>query len=201
MKDPRTMTDVPRMPVAEDLPTGRQLARATAGAAGVAAAILIIAVLPAEYGIDPTGFGSRLGLTMMGEMKRETAAASPVAATVPSTQSAAGSPEAPRNETVRFTLAPGAGTEVKATMRAGQQFNYSWSTDGAEIRFELHGEETSAAEGDYTSYEKGTSKGETGTFRAPFDGTHGWYWRNRSDAPVTIEVRANGSYAKFAQLG
>ena len=201
MKDSLTVTDAPRMPAAEDLPTGGQLARATAGAAAIAAVILVIAVLPAEYGIDPTGLGSRLGLTAIGEMKQETAVASPVAAAARASTTAAESPQGPRGETVRLTLAPGAGTEVKATMRAGQQFDYSWSTDGAEIRFELHGEETSAAEGDYTSYEKGTSKGETGTFRAPFDGTHGWYWRNRSNAPVTIEVRAEGTYAKLAQLG
>lgn len=192
-----------RYPNPSDLPSSRQLALATLGAAAVAAVILTVAVLPAEYGIDPTGIGSTLGLTPMGNMKRQdtAAAGATVVAAQVATPATVPSASGPRTETVRFTLAPGAGTEVKATMRAGQQFEYSWSTDGAEIRFELHGEETGAAEGDYTSYEKGTSKGEAGTFRAPFDGTHGWYWRNRSDAPVTIEVRANGSYAKFAQLG
>ncbi len=50
-------------------PTSRQLLHSSAIA--VAAAILILAtvVLPAEYGIDPTGAGRALGLTRMGEIK------------------------------------------------------------------------------------------------------------------------------------
>ncbi len=194
-------------PRAEDLPTSRQLARATALAAATAAAILVVAVLPAEYGIDPTGAGRALGLTAMGEMKQQEAATADAtpATVVPAATAevAAAEPAAPvagvRTEEVRLTLAPNEGTEVKATMRAGEQFDYAWSTDGAEVRFELHGEELNAAADEYTSYEKGASKGGSGTFRAPFDGTHGWYWRNRSGAPVTITVRATGTFSAFAQ--
>lgn len=40
----------------------------------VAAAVLIVTVvLPAEYGIDPTGIGERLGLRQMGEIKERLA--------------------------------------------------------------------------------------------------------------------------------
>ena len=35
----------------------------------VASAIVVCAVLPAEYGIDPTGVGRLLGLTQMGKLK------------------------------------------------------------------------------------------------------------------------------------
>ncbi|ODT04488.1 MAG: hypothetical protein ABS52_04320 [Gemmatimonadetes bacterium SCN 70-22] len=35
----------------------------------MAGALLLTAVLPAEYGIDPTGAGRVLGLTQMGEIK------------------------------------------------------------------------------------------------------------------------------------
>jgi hypothetical protein len=38
-------------------------------ALAVAASLLITIVLPAEYGIDPTGVGRVLGLTRMGEIK------------------------------------------------------------------------------------------------------------------------------------
>lgn len=41
----------------------RRLSLATLGALGVAALVLVLAVLPAEYGIDPTGFGDATGLT------------------------------------------------------------------------------------------------------------------------------------------
>ena len=101
---------------------------------------------------------------------------------------------------VTLTLQPDEGSEVKATMTAGSEFTYEWSTGGAKINFELHGEELGASGDDYTSYEKGTSAGASGTFRAPFDGTHGWYWRNRTNAPITITVKAIGTFQKFARL-
>jgi len=43
----------------------RELLRGTILAAVVAAVILAVAVLPAEYGIDPTGAGHALGLTKL----------------------------------------------------------------------------------------------------------------------------------------
>lgn len=196
-------------PTQAELPTRRQLNRATLISAGVAALLLVTTVLPAEYGYDPTGIGRGLGLTPMGEMKREQAAAET------KTEEAADSgdivldeePAAPAAPTaggqkgeVTLTLAPDEGTEVKATMQAGGQIQYQWSTGGPKVNFELHGEEAGAASSDYTSYEKGTSAGESGTFRAPFDGTHGWFWRNRTGAPLTINVKAIGSFAKFEQV-
>ena len=46
--------------------------------------------------------------------------------------------------TVSLTLKPNEGREVKATMKAGEALVYRWHTDGAEVRFELHGEEFGA---------------------------------------------------------
>ena len=60
-----------RKPSLEELPSSAQLLRSTILAAIGAAAILLVVVLPAEYGIDPTGAGRVLGLTEMGEIKRE----------------------------------------------------------------------------------------------------------------------------------
>ena len=82
-------------------------------------------------------------------------------------------------------------------MRAGDRLTYNWSTGGPDVRFELHGEERGAAAGTYTSYEKGASAGETGDFQAPFDGTHGWFWRNRTTSAVTITVKATGAFRSF----
>lgn len=198
-------------PTLAELPTKRQLARATLIAAGVAAVLVVTAVLPAEYGYDPTGIGRAIGLTPMGEMKREAARAKAdgllnaasdsgdiVMDEAPAT--AAASAAAQTGE-VTLTLAPAEGTEVKATMKAGDELQYEWSTDGPKVNFELHGEEIGAASSDYTSYEKGTAEGQSGTFRAPFDGTHGWFWRNRTTAPVTITIKARGTFSKFARVG
>lgn len=201
------MTEQVHAPTIGELPTTRQLNKATLVAAGVAAVLLATVVLPAEYGVDPTGVGGVLGLTKMGQTKR--AAAEPTEVVedtgdiVMDTPIQTATPPVPagaQTQEVRFDLAPGEGTEVKATMTAGKEFTYRWATNGAPVNFELHGEPPSAASNEYTTYEKGTSIGANGTFRAPFDGTHGWYWRNRGSAPVTITVSATGDYQKFVQL-
>jgi hypothetical protein len=59
------------MPSRAELPTSAQLLRSTLIAAGVAGALLVTVVLPAEYGIDPTGAGRALGLAQMGEIKTQ----------------------------------------------------------------------------------------------------------------------------------
>ena len=49
-----------------------QLLKATALALAVAGAILLTTVLPAEYGIDPTGIGKALGLTALHPLLAKT---------------------------------------------------------------------------------------------------------------------------------
>ena len=202
-------------PRSDELPSPQQLARASWAAVVAALVILVTTVLPGEYGIDPTGIGRVLGLTKMGEMKRDEAA---LPAAVPQAVVADSAPRlvtmtegaptvepsapvaGPKTDEVQLTLQPNEGTEVKAVMKAGDEFNYTWSTDGAEVRFDLHGEPHGAAKNIFTSYEKGTSTGATGKFRAPFDGTHGWFWRNKTPNPVIITIRTSGNYEKESQL-
>ena len=61
-------TDLPNR---AELPTSGQLLRSTMIAAGAAAVLLVTIVLPAEYGVDPTGAGRLLGLRQMGEIKTQ----------------------------------------------------------------------------------------------------------------------------------
>src|SRR5882762_11346340 len=56
------MTD-PRPEITVQPPSKKSLAKATIVALLVAAVLLITAILPAEYGIDPLGTGKALGLT------------------------------------------------------------------------------------------------------------------------------------------
>lgn len=51
-------------------PSPRALVRSALIALVVAIVLAITVVLPAEYGIDPTGLGRPLGLTRMGEIKQ-----------------------------------------------------------------------------------------------------------------------------------
>lgn len=184
-------------PSSADLPTTKQLNRATLIAAAVAGALLVTVVMPAEYGVDPVGTGRILGLTAMGEAKKEANTEAAFKPTIVEELPTEGAATA-QSQKVQITLAPGEGQEVKADMRGGDSFEYQWATGGPEVRFELHGEEKGAAADAYTSYEKGTSAGASGKFTAPFDGTHGWFWRNRTDGPVTITVVAKGTFRSFA---
>ncbi|HZI52025.1 MAG TPA: hypothetical protein VFE29_09390, partial [Terriglobia bacterium] len=53
--------------------SGKNLVGATIIALILAAVILVVAVLPAEYGIDPLGIGGALGLTKLNAEGGETA--------------------------------------------------------------------------------------------------------------------------------
>ena len=70
-------TDLPNR---AELPSSRQLLRSTAIALVAAGALLTTTVLPAEYGIDPTGIGGALGLTQMGQIKTSRSAEAAAAA-------------------------------------------------------------------------------------------------------------------------
>jgi len=186
-------------PAPGELPTARQLNRATAIAAGVAAILLVTVVLPAEFGIDPVRTGRLLGLTEMGAMKR--AAAQSAAADTGSGDLTL-DPEPARVYSLQsgeqtVSLAPGEGREVKAAMQAGGEFDYEWSTNGTPVHYELHGEPDGAKNGEYSSFDIGVSAGQQGKFRAPFAGTQGWYWRNDGKQPVTVTVKAKGTWASF----
>ena len=181
-------------------PSRSSLAKATCGAAAAAAAILTLFVLPAEYGIDPTGIGTALGLTGMvsGEAKQVAPPAqSPVATgTLPTpTRDAIARATPWRQDEQTITLAPHSGREVKAHMSRGDSFVFQWKASGGPVKAEMHGEKLNATDGSFTDYWKELEMtGGQGNFTAPFDGTHGWYFRNKGEATVTVTVRTVGFY-------
>lgn len=200
----------------QPLPTLPQLIKATALALIVAGVLLITAVLPAEYDIDPTGVGKMLGLTTLSASSApasESAASTPVpavsTATLPNSMAVA-APAAQaspatvtksavpfRSDEMSLTLQPDEGSEIKAAMRKGEQFVFTWVAEGGKVNFDMHGEKPNAGE-KFTSYWKDKQQTSAqGIFVAPFDGTHGWYWRNRGDKPVTVKVKVSGFYEKL----
>lgn len=202
-------------PNLDDLPTSRQLARATAISAAVAGALLVTVVLPAEYAIDPTGVGGALGFTEMGEIKAQLAqeaaadeAATALAATASATsagspatvaQAAAAAGEATvRSDVTQITLQPGQGAEVKAAMGKGARLAFAWSVSGGTVNFDTHADAPGI---DYHGYGKGqSSPGEKGQLVAAFAGKHGWFWRNRGDGPVTVTLRTQGAYTDIKRV-
>lgn len=202
-------TDLPRR---ADLPSAGQLLRSTATAALVAGVLLVTIVLPSEYGIDPTRIGRVFGLTQMGEIKMALAAeaaeerkaekAAPPArktAAVEAPSKPAGAPA--QGHTTVIRLKPGQGAEIKLAMRKGGVVRYEWTTQGGPVNYDTHGDEVNAPKGFYHGYGKGrNSEGDKGTLEAAFDGTHGWFWRNRSPGEVTVTLKTNGDYAEIKRV-
>ena len=178
-----------------------QLLKATALAAAVALVLLICAVLPAEYGYDPTGAGHALGLTALHQAGQE----EEEAVQLPQTDKTIGATvvqyEAPfRVEEMSLTLLPNEGAEIKALMRAGESFVFGWSSS-APVSFDMHGEKVGGGD-EFSSYWKDRDQTAAhGRFIAPFDGTHGWWWKNRGGEPVKITVKVSGYFERLFMPG
>jgi len=177
------------------------LAKASGVAAVVAAVVLSVFVLPAEYGIDPTGAGAAMGITgMAAATEIDTPAAKSVdtvaSTTLPIPDKAAISRTGTwRADELTIELAPHSGKEIKAHMGAGDSFVFEWASKGGPVKLDMHGERPDAPNGEFTSYweERELTEGK-GVFTAPFAGTHGWYWRNKGETPVSVTVRVTGFY-------
>jgi hypothetical protein len=182
------------------LPSLAQLGKATFAALVAAGVILTTTVLPAEYGIDPFGAGRALGLL---KMNAGSAAVLPAAPAAVGPASAVATPVARtdakfRSDEMTVTLAPGEGAEIKALIRKGQQFVFNWSTDGAPVKADMHGEPENAKPNEFTTYWKEPQQAHgQGSFTAGFDGIHGWFWRNKGSQPVTIKVQVSGFHEKL----
>ena len=102
-----------------------------------------------------------------------------------------------RTDEMSVTLAPGEGAEIKLVMLKGAKVNFTWDADSAPVNFDMHGD----GGGENISYEKGRGIAEDeGVLEAAFDGNHGWFWRNRTDAPVTVTLKTSGDYTDIKQM-
>lgn len=193
-----------------ETPSKEKLVQATVIAITVALVLLVTAVLPAEYGIDPLGVGKALGLTGL-------AASGAGAAAAPAAGRGAAGPviEAPTIKGVfvaqpkrykidsrEIKLESGEGIEIKYHMEKGAGMVYSWTVSPSEkVFYEFHGEPDAkpagAPEDYFESYEKDDQVGKdqsNGTFTAPSTGIHGWFWENQTGVPVTIKLVTAGYY-------
>ena len=189
-------------PAAIPPPTARRLLLQTGVALVLATAFAVLVALPAERGVDPTGFGKLTGLTRLA--KPQTAQ---LAAPVKPAAAAAGSssPTPFLSDVIEIKLTPGgeegSETERKVWLEAGQSLVYAWSADG-EVYSDFHGEtlpspKVAVAEYRITDPDKGADpKAASGSLTAPMAGFHGWYFVNLSEKPVTIRVKIAGFYER-----
>lgn len=209
-------------PNIDDLPTACQLWRSTAIAAGAAALILVTVVWPSEYGIDPTGIGGIIGLAEMGEIKSQLAEEAEADRLMMEGQvepqsswqpglldvifgaivGTAHAQDAPAEvsvwtDEITFALEPGQGIEIKLVMEEGAVAPFEWAVEGGEVNFDLHGD----GSGNEISYEKGRAVAQAaGKLTAAFTGNHGWFWRNRGDATVSVTLRVAGAYSEIKRF-
>jgi hypothetical protein len=172
-------------------PSITRIAKATAIAALVAGAVLLVAVLPAEYGIDPLGAGRALGLLSISTTE-EAGAPVPVETGVNVAQ-----PRVYKVDAQDFELFPGEGFEFKYRMEKAAVMVYSWKASGV-LEFEFHGEpDEKPTEDYYESYvlDKDGKAEAFGSFTAPSTGVHGWYWKNNGEDSVSLRLTTAGFYS------
>ena len=150
----------------------------------IAASVLVLFVLPAEYGLDPLGAGEKLGLTALSD-QQQTALQS--------------RPEALQQDSRRFVLAPFEAVEYKYRLEQGAAFLYQWRASG-EVLYDMHSEPDGAAPGFAQSFAKSRDTKDSGTYVAPFSGIHGWFWQNRGKQEVTVELETKGFYPYAVQF-
>jgi hypothetical protein len=164
--------------------SSKTLLKASASATLVAIVALITLILPAEYNIDPTGIGHKLGLTVL-------ATPSVAATPTPDKSTQAGSD---KYQVIEVIVPAGQGIEYKFSMQQNHKMTYEWLTDGPALYFDLHGEPQGDTTGYFESYAIATLDGMKGSFTTAFAGSHGWYWKNTSDKPVAVQLMVKGQY-------
>ena len=190
-----------------EAPSRKAIAKATGIAFVVALVILFVAVLPAEYGIDPLKTGQALHLTDLAKAteaskgKDAKAEAKPEPIGARPTAAPAGIYTAqprPTKLTARISrCCPTKGLRSNTTCRKARE----WFTPGrppAKVLYEFHGEPDKKPNPDYfESYELDDKVGNDhsyGSFTAPTTGIHGWFWQNKGNKPVDIHLTTAGFY-------
>lgn len=174
--------------------SGRALVTATIVALVVAAVVLVTAVLPAEYGIDPLGVGRAIGLTdLFAAGGEEEAAATPATVTPGLSGPVFPRPYEWRVDSREFTIPPGTGLEFKYELDRGATMLYSWKANGF-VDYDFHTEPEGKPSSASDSFDKGQASQRRGAYTAPYDGIHGWYWENTSNRDVNVTLQTAGFY-------
>ena len=181
--------------------------------------LLIIAVLPAEYGMDPSGAGKLFGFSRLyvpeesavitmaqgpaGQqsfplIKLEKAGSGPdVNRPAEADNPASEEQLTEREDSVQVIVPAGKGIEYKINMLKHGRMKYEWATNKGTVYFDFHGEVKQAQEAKavyFESYTIAYSNNMVGTFLSPYEGKHGWFFRNNGNTDVIVNLRLKGQY-------
>ena len=198
------------LPIASPRPRGKLLWGILAALAAAALA-LVVFILPAEYGIDPTGAGKALGVTKLSEGEGKNIylergmARTNVLYPLPTSawpnedtlrKVLAGKnvavPDELKSDRFVFELLPFEGIELKYELAQGTPMIFAWQT-GTPVNFDMHAHPFAGGDKLTESYAITDAASQTAAYVAPFTGIHGWYWQNQSIEPVTLTLRATGA--------
>jgi len=202
-----------------DPPSKSSLLKATLVSIVAAAIILILVVLPAEYGIDPTGIGEATGLTQLNaeatvtieitdiiggnEVMREVEIPGFGEPTpLPNPAVFQQQEDAPQTMTMEVMIPAEGSTEIKLVLDEGKMIAYSWSVDQGDIYVDYHGHDQSFGPDFFVRYrEQQEGTDGSGSLVAPFYGEHGWYWLNYNEFDVVVTLTVTGYFDDVIDYG
>lgn len=158
------------------LPSRRKVLAAVAGAFVVAVALLVGAILPAEYGTDPVGTGRLLGLLALGQ-----------------SQPFAIEEGEYRVDRAELSLYPAEWVEYFYRLDESSNMVFTWEATGP-VTYNFHASPDGAPAGYAESFDAQDLAEGHGTYTAPFTGIHGWYWENIGTEEITITLTTAGFY-------
>ncbi len=181
--------------------SGRTLALITGGGLAGGALIVLGAIMPAEFNVDPLGLGKLTGIGRLWAPEAETFGGSGAALSHAS--------ETPKtSHIVEIPLGAAswqeAAVEYKVHMLPGQSIFYTWSVvnlDGTPgtvpVEVDQHGHDVPPEGQSETvvEFRKDRLLADQGSMTAPFDGIFGWYFKNHAEDPVVIRVEIEGFYS------
>ena len=99
-----------------------------------------------------------------------------------------------REDVMTVIVPANKGIEHKFYLKQYEKLQYEWTSE-IPLYFDFHGEPLDYAVTKYfESYTEGTSDEMKGTMTTPFEGPHGWYWKNKSGNDVTVTLTTKGNY-------
>lgn len=99
-----------------------------------------------------------------------------------------------RVDEVSVTVPANRGVEYKLFLNQYGKLEYEW-TSATAMHSDFHGEPTDYEQTKYfESYVIGKVDKMKGMITMPFAGSHGWYWKNETDADVVVTLKTKGEY-------
>jgi len=179
------------IPDDQSIQSSKTLMKATIISVILAVLVFVSLILPAEYNRDPLGTGKLLGLMVLSSeqsnIKKEVVNSQKIK-TVNKNEF-----KFQKNEEVVLVRA-NSGVEYKFRMQQFSKITYEWSAQGKTLHFDFHGEPKGDTTGYFESYTLADAYEMRGSMTVPFDGVHGWYWKNETDNDIYVTLQTEGFY-------